>query len=216
MSFSPKVSRWKNAVASQLSARKVPLPINLILSVIAVESAGNPGLVNPKSGAMGLMQIMPVVLSDFNKARGKNYSPADMTGESFEAASRQIEVGLWVLSSFWKSAYQYLTNRLSTVPVDELGRIADLFYVAGPGATKKRLDKLETPTWQAVQDRYPTWNALPHPRRVFKHVDEEPTEWNHAAIEKWLSGPLGTAVKGFAGGALILIVAWLLMARKGF
>lgn len=169
------------------------------------------------------MQVMPGTLADWNQRHGKAYTLADLQGTSAEDARRQIEVGIGVLSTYWRGAHQYLKKRLDTVPVDELAHIADLFYVAGGGATKKRLNKLDTPTWAAVQARYPTWNALPHPRNVFKTPI---AHWDLPAIEAWLSGPIqkpgpvppGQPERdpraGFALGVMLLIVAYWLM-KKG-
>lgn len=215
--------RWAPVVAAELERQHVPLPEQLILQLIHVESRGKAGLVNQKSGASGLMQVMPGTLTDWNHRHGKAYSLADLQGTSAEDARRQIEVGIGVLSTYWRGAHQYLKKRLDTVPVDELAHIADLFYVAGGGATKKRLNKLDNPTWAAVQARYPTWNALPHPRNVFKTPI---AHWDLPAIEAWLSGPIqkpgpvppGQSGRdpraGFALGVMLLIAAYWLM-KKG-
>jgi soluble lytic murein transglycosylase-like protein len=209
------VSRWEPIVRAELGSQSVPLPHELILAVIKVESSGKPGLVNNKSGASGLMQIMPTTLQDFNSRHGTNYTMADMQSESDSAARKQIQVGIGVLAHYWKRAFKYLSNRLSDVPIDELAHIADLFYTAGPGATMKKLDKLSSPTWAAVQAAYPSWNALPHPRKVLK----EPKPWDMDRISAWLEGPLKKIVKdprkGFALGILMLMLAYWLMKGQG-
>lgn len=209
------VARWESAVIAELNTQGVPLPSSLILSVIKVESNGYPGLINPKSGASGLMQVMPTTLQDFNARHGKQYSMADMQSESDSSARKQIEVGIAVLAHYWKRAYKYLKSRLPDVPVDELAHIADLFYAAGPGATMKRLDKLATPTWEAVKAAFPDWNAIPHPTKIFS--TEHP--WDISSIGNWLEGPLKKIIKnpktGFALGILILMLAyWLMKGRK--
>lgn len=200
---------------AELNSQGVPLPSSLILSVIKVESNGYPGLINPKSGASGLMQIMPTTLQDFNARHGKTYTMSDMQSESDSSARKQIEVGIAVLAHYWKRAYKYLKNRLKDVPVDELAHIADLFYAAGPGATMKRLDKLAVPTWEAVKAAFPEWNAIPHPTKIF--ATEHP--WEIASIGTWLEGPLKKILKdprtGFAVGILVLMLAyWLMKGQK--
>lgn len=180
------VLRWEPAIVAELQARSIPLPKELVESIMTVESRGKPGLVNPKSGASGLMQVMPITLQDFNQRHGTDYTLSDMRGTSNDAALKQIRVGIDIMAHYWKRAYQYLSNRLENVPIDELGRIADLFYVAGPGATKKKLDKLDVPTWERVKATYPGWNALPHPTKVYT----DPKPWNVAAISQWLDGAL--------------------------
>lgn len=211
------VLKWEPLVLSELASQGVPLPSSLILAVIKVESNGKAGIVNPKSGASGLMQIMPGTLKDFNQRHGKNYPISTLRSSSESDARKQIEVGIAVLAHYWKRAYKYLKNRLGDVPADELGHIADLFYAAGPGATMKRLDKLAVPTWAAVQNAFPSWNALPHPTKIFS----VPHQWNLDKIGSWLEGPLkkigGEISKdpkaGFALGILVLMAAYYFMTK---
>jgi len=209
------VLRWEPAIIAELQARSIPLPKELIESVMNVESRGKPGLVNPKSGASGLMQIMPITLQDFNSRNGTDYTLSDMRGTSAKAAIKQIRVGIDIMSHYWKRAYQYLSKRLGDVPIDELGRIADLFYVAGPGATRRKLDKLDMPTWNRVISAYPKWNALPHPTKVFA----DPKPWDVNAISQWLEGSLSDLPiekdpkHGFGIGILILMLAYWYMAK---
>lgn len=210
------VLRWQPFVTAELAAQGVPLPESLILAVMRVESNGKPGIVNPKSGASGLMQVMPGTLDDFNQRHKKSYPLSAMRSSSDSDARKQIEVGIAVLAHYWKRAYRYLKDRMGDVPVDELGHIADLFYAAGPGATMKRLDKLASPTWAATQSAYPAWNALPHPKKVFSI----PHAWDIDKIGSWLEGPLKhispiqNTRMGFALGIIILMAAYWAM-KKG-
>ena len=65
-------ARWAPLVLTELQKQSLPLPVELILAVIDVESRGVTGLVNPKSGASGLMQVMPIALKHYNRySRGK-------------------------------------------------------------------------------------------------------------------------------------------------
>jgi len=206
--------KWRGAVLEELTKQNVPLPSDLIVSLINVESRGQPGLINKKSGASGLTQVMPVTLKDFNKRTGKNYTMNDLQRDDYSSALKQIEVGISVLSFYWRSAFAYLSKRYDDVPIDELAHIADLFYVAGPGATKKRLDKLNNPTWHEIQNAFPKWKALPHPRNVFK----TPILWNIEDIGSWLSGSISKIAKnpvtGFAFGILILMATYWLLKGK--
>jgi hypothetical protein len=209
------VSRWEPVVRAELGLQSVPLPHQLILAVIRVESNGKPGLINGKSGASGLMQVMPTTLQDFNNRHGTAYTMADMQSESDSAARKQIQVGIGVLAHYWKRAFKYLSDRMpGEVPIDEIAHAADLFFAAGSGATMKKMDKLQSPTWAAVQAAYPGWNALPHPRKVLK----DPKPWDMEKISAWLEGPIKKIVKdpkkGFALGLLVLMVAYWLMKGK--
>jgi hypothetical protein len=212
------VLRWSPVVDAELVRANVPLPRDLILAIIDVESRGVPGLTNPKSGASGLMQIMPGTLNSYNDAHSSApISIEELRSSGAVAAVAQIRVGLWVLATYWKSAYKYLAGRLSTIPIDELSRIADLFYVAGPGATRRRLDKLSVPSWGGLQAAFPSWNALPHPRNVFAHFED--LQWPIEAIQNWVTTEgsiLEDPKTGLAVAVAGILVAWWFMRdRKG-
>jgi len=212
-----RTESWRPVVVQELDRANVPLPVDLILAVIDVESRGSAGLVNGKSGASGLMQIMPVVLQDFNKAHKTTYTMHDMARKDETGAMIQIRVGIWVLSQFWRGAYRYLTGRLETVPVERLAEIADLFYVAGPGATRRRLDKVEPPFLDSVISRYPDWNALPHPENVFKRTAAAGMVWPLPELSTWLKtaeSKLSTAA-GAGIGLLIMAATYLLLKKFG-
>lgn len=217
------VTKWAPLVAAELSIQGVPLPQDLILELIRVESGGAAGAVNPSSGASGLMQVMPITLQDYNQRHGTAYTLPEMRGKTAQDAQKQIRVGIATLAHYWQRAYQYLKKRWEQVPVDELAHIADLYYTAGPGATQKKLDKLPDPSWSAVQAAYPGWNALPHPKKVLA----EPKPWDLEAIGTWLeAGTKGLTGKlkefiedpsgkgGLVAGILILMAAYYWM-KKG-
>ena len=205
---------------SELSARGIPLPVELILSLIKVESEGKAGIVNPESQASGLMQVMPITLNDFNQRHKTDYTINDLRGKSDDSVRIQLQIGIDVLALYWQKAYEYLSNRNEgkKIPIDDVSRIADLFYVAGPGATRKRLDQLSNPTWINVQEAFPKWVALKHPRRVFA----TPISWDLDKIGIWLESKL-TGIKkisknpktGFVAGILLLMWAhWLMKGKK--
>lgn len=202
MSWKKKVEGWRATVREEQSRVSSPLPEDLILATIHVESRGYPGTTNPKSGASGLMQVMPDTLKWYNKQTGDNI-PLDQL-RSKAHGKLQIRVGLWVLHQFWRGAHRYLSSRLTDIPIDELGKIADLFYVAGPGAAKRRLDKVEIPFFSHVAERFPSWNALPHPRNVWKALPSG-TTWNTEGISKWLGGSV-KAIKRTRDTAIVMLM----------
>lgn len=210
MPIKKKAAKWAPVVELELQSQNIPLPVELVLAVIDIESSGVPGLTNKKSGASGLMQVMPVVVEDYNKAHTQKTSIERMRDSSL--GKEQIKVGVWILGQFWKGAYNYLKKRLGNVPIDELMRIADLFYVAGPGATKKRLNKLTSPSWDAVLNAYPNWNALPHTKKAIEKT--EGVAFDLDAIGDWLEGAVGkiTKEKG-AGIAIAIIAAGMILMR---
>jgi len=137
-----------------------------------------------------------------------------MQGKSLADANKQIRVGVSTMGRFWKSAYKYLSGRLSTVPIDDLAFISDLFYVAGPAATKKKLDSIPVPDSANVRSRFPTWNALPHPNRVLS----KPFPWDLKKINTWLTTGKDVVIAspktGYALGLLLLMAAYWLMKGK--
>jgi hypothetical protein len=214
----PSVVKWTPVVDSELANANVPLPRDLILAMIDVESDGVAGLTNPKSGASGLMQVMPGTLKWYNNTHQSQVSLGELRSSSLAAAVKQIRVGIAVIAAYWRSAWKYLSDKFSSVPIDNLAHIADLFYVAGPGATKERLDMMTVPpTWNAIQTRFPKWNALPHPRNVFSYLDG--IVWPTAQIFQWLESkkPIfePTPKEGFLISMLAIMAAWWMMKTKG-
>ena len=206
------------AIAKQeLQRAHVPLPPELIEAVISIESGGQIGNTNETSGASGLMQIMPGTLIAYSRAtKDRSISLGDLRRTDKGAAVLQIRVGIWVLATYWKKAYEVLKPILGVVPVDELARFADLFYVAGPGRVIPKIRKLShPPTYEKIVAAYPNWNALPHPRRVFGYRPETEwttKSWDLVAIDKWLRGsPLISSLKnplaGFVMAGVLLAVA---------
>jgi len=196
--------KWLPQISTELERQSIPLPTALIASLIHVESRGVPGLVNPKSEASGLMQVMPKTLDWYNN---QNNPPIPINVlRSPSGSTEQIRVGIWVLGRFWKSAYEYLRKRQPTIPVEQLAEIADLFYVAGPGATRDRLDKVEPATLSALEQRFPAWNALPHPHNVFA---QGPFGWDLPAISKWMeSAHLSRRRAQQIGALAALLIFW--------
>ncbi|MFA5435825.1 MAG: lytic transglycosylase domain-containing protein [Candidatus Neomarinimicrobiota bacterium] len=199
-----KGDKWLHEIDAELHAQQVPLPPELIAALVHVESRGVAGATNQSSGASGLLQVMPGTLEWYNKYHAS--VPLEYLRSS-QHGREQLRVGIWVLSQFWKSAYRYLRKRQKTIPVEQLAEIADLFYVAGPGATTKRLDQVEPATRSALEDRFPGWNALPHPRNVF---ELGPFPFELDAISKWLeSGYLSRRKSEQIGALAALLLFWL-------
>jgi hypothetical protein len=213
--------RWRSAVISEIAKGGYPFPPGLVLAVIDVESQGVAGLLNPKSGASGLMQVMPGSLSWYNRSHALKFTLADMRSKSNGPA--QIRVGLWVMGQFWRASHRYLSSRLPVVPIDELARIADLMYAAGGGRIRELLDKLPTPTWDAFVNAYPQSDAIPHPRRVYDRMDmstlspDEIMGWIATSVKSsapaeekknWLTAAILTAVIGFFVSQLLKQWNW--------
>lgn len=210
--LSAKARSWYEIVASELARSGVPLPVDLILGVIDVESGGTVGSVHPGSRAAGLMQVLPGTLAEYNKHHTIKIPYDVLTQKNLSAGAQQIRVGLWVLATYWKSAYRYLRPKLGTLPIEQLAKIADLFYRAGPGATKKRLDKLSSPTFEALVSASPDWEPLRHVRRLFDRVDPQ---WDLGRISDWLdkAEPTKQSSQGVLIAAIVFLLALYLLRK---
>ncbi len=209
-SLNSNVARWAPLINSEIERGAYPFPPALILSIVDLESNGIPGAVNPKSGASGLMQIMPNTLKGYN-ANNPTIELSDLRSGKYPA--EQIRVGLWVLGRYWIQAYRYLQPRLGFVPVDQLTRVADLFYAAGPGRAIPMLNKLPSRTFEQFAARYPESNMTAHASRVWRVTNDQNPTWNLDAIEKYVSGsaidkkPIiagPSPIAGFAIAAMII------------
>lgn len=218
MSFPEAVEHWRYLVETELQRGGYPFPPELILSLIRFESGGKAGVVNPKSKASGLMQVMGVALEDFNRLTGSRFVMADLRGSSIESARKQIQVGLWVLGSFWRGAYNYLKKHMKTVPVDDLAKIGDLFYAAGPGAIRPLLDRLSTPLFEAFVKKYPTHKAGIHAANVWGLSAENKPQWNLPLVDSWVAGSTNGAIaktpeQGFLLALLVVVVVWFFFGK---
>jgi len=222
--FEPAVERWRPAIAAQIAKAAYPFPVELILALISYESGGTPGATNPKSGASGLMQVMPITLRSYNNATGANLTIEDLRGNTPESIAAQLRTGLWILAAYWRKAYQYIKAREPVVPVDDLATIADMFYAAGPGAIRPLLDQIPRAIFAIFAKRYPTHKAQIHASKVWQTATENKAPWNLPAIDKFVSegedqGEDQQIEKkdpksGFILALLVIAAAWLFFHKK--
>jgi len=212
------IDRWKSVAQAELDRLSAPMPPELVLAVIKRESGGTIGAVNPSSGASGLMQVMPIALKDYNNHHSTQITMADLKSKTDAGAVLQIRVGVWILCQFWRSAYKYLKARLSSVALDDLTKIADFFYAAGPGNARKKLDTLAAPTFAAAAAAFPDWDRIAPAQRIWDFVTDSGAVWPLQKIDSWLEGQI-TPEKKPIGSAIVIIilvgVAWYII-NKGF
>jgi hypothetical protein len=194
------------------------------------ESSGKAGEVNKTTGASGLLQVMPGTLDWYNKKTGDNVSLSTMRSKTNSAGAHQIKVGLWVLATFWHSAYRWLTkkNQTENIPLDDMVRFASAFYVAGPGTTQDMGERLSIPiTWAVWETRYPKSNINPYANGVWTGTQEQKPTWDLSKISSWLKGTIDgdnggdsdddddddTAI-GLLLGLAIILGAWIWMDRS--
>lgn len=228
-----KLQRFLPFIEGLIVERGYPYPPELITAVIWIESRGNIGALNPKSGASGLMQIMPIALKDYNERSGNPVlTMSHMRSKEDASFKDQIRVGMWILGRFWKSAHKYLKPKLGKVSIPDLIKIADTFYAAGPGRMKGLLDPIAAPTFANAELRYPNSNALGHARKVWEKAISDGAIFNQSKIDSWMGDkpdvpitppdpdvvPLIPSKSPIDGAiiALILIgIVWALWGAKG-
>jgi soluble lytic murein transglycosylase-like protein len=204
------VEQWRSAVEQELDRARLPLPAELVLAVMKRESNGRVGVKNPRSGASGLMQVMPIALKHYNQNHTTKYGMTDLRATTQQAGVVQIRVGLWILAFFVKSAYRYLKRRLGEVPLDDLIRTTDFFYAAGPGNARKKLDKVPRPSFENVKARWPNWDRIAPAQLVWTR--SQGAAWDVGGIDSWLEGDIADETEkagmGAAVGLVIMAIAW--------
>jgi hypothetical protein len=192
LNFPPKVLRWEKLALQELTRGNYPLPVELVLALIWVESRGETGAKNQTSGASGLMQVMPDTLKDYNKAHKIKISLDELRSTNDRDAEAQIKTGLWCYGQFLKSAYRWIIEKEPRPELADLIKIADLFYVAGPGRIRQKFGKVSPRNFGAFVASAPDWKHFKHPLNVWKltAIDNDPV-WDVPGIESWVKGKTG-------------------------
>jgi hypothetical protein len=173
---------------------------------------------------------MPGTLKWYNEKTGDNISLTVMREKTTLAGAKQIKVGLWVLATFWRSAYRWMTkkNQTTDIPLDDMVRFADAFYAAGPGTVQDMGKRISKATWALWKQRYPNSDINPHAEGVWKGTQEQNPQWNLPRLSAWLSGSIDKPDNGDGGdtiddmdpsmglvlGLLVILGAWWFM-KKG-
>lgn len=214
MTFPSSVLQWESIAKAELEKQGLPFPVSYVLSIIQRESNGKSGVKNPSSGASGLMQVMPVALRDYNNHHESKYTMEQLRDPA--QPQIQIRVGTWILKTFFRSAYNYLKKRLSDVPLDDLVKITDTFYAAGPGAARKKLDTI-LPLWTNVVSSFPSWDRVKPAELIWSRSSENGT-WSMPNISAWLEGEISVEKEKITTAAIfviaILAIAWLALGKK--
>jgi hypothetical protein len=229
-----RVNRYLPIINQEIIVNKYPFPAQLITALIWVESRGSIGAINKKSGASGLMQIMPIALKDYNLRSGNpSLTMVDMRSKNDEKAHDQIRVGMWLLGNFWKGASKYLHQRLGKVSISDLVRIADSFYAAGPYRMRQLLDRVKFPTFDNALEMYPNSNALGHASKVWAHAKKAGAIFERSRIDKWIQRPITSEeditpididvepqttprpIDGAIFGLILIAIFWFSFFKKG-
>lgn len=212
------IEKWRPSIAAELARSGYPLPPELVEAVLSRESGGSVGVINPSSGASGLMQVMPIALKDYNQNHTRKYTMADLRSKTTAGARIQIRVGLWILARFWRGAFSYMHKKIANVELDDLARIADIFYAAGPGNAKKKLDRI-VPTYDNAKATFPKWDRIIPAQKVLDYVSNAGGQWDVVALNDWLNtGKLidqkKTAIGAAVGVLLIALALWYFQKGK--
>lgn len=210
LQITKRTKKWLPIVRAEIQRANYPFVPELILSLIQYESAGEAGAVNEKSGASGLIQVMPGTLKGYNQKHKNKISLETMRSMGTYPGKMQIRVGLWVLAKYWQSAYKWIRKQRETVPVSELARFGDAFYAAGPGRVKGMASELSR-TWQQWTKKYPKSNITLHADRVWSTTESQSPTWNLKKIDEFLENDFVTTEYrdklGFVVAIALLILA---------
>jgi soluble lytic murein transglycosylase-like protein len=215
-------------VLVELARGNYPWAPELVLSLIQRESGGKVGAVNQSSGASGLMQVMPGTLNHYNAKTGAGVPLSELRAKTPTAAVKQIIVGLWVLGTYWKSAFKWLNqeNQGENIPLDELARFSDSFYAAGPGRMKELTRRQPRPLkWAEWERRHPTSDITRHANAIWSNTVANNPTWNLQDIDSYVRGgqqidpiipvdPEPTQRQGFLVALIIIAVVSYYLKTK--
>lgn len=180
MPWRKQVEQWRQYVAWECAGA----PPDLILSIINNESGGQAGIgarvktnvhleIPKRAGgerlvkrAYGLMQCVPAVITDFNKAHPKN--PVyweDISGKTGAAGRFQIRVGCWLYNKYIRRLHGYdpvaFPGDTSGKATPEQLTAALVAYARGWGALRKKFDILKERglplTQRNLYEAFPLW-----------------------------------------------------------
>lgn len=195
MSFLTKVERWRAEVQSQMDQRGYPWAVEFVLALMQRESGGIIGNTNSTSGASGLMQVMPISLQEYNNKTGSSIQLSTLRATNMASAPTQIKVGMWILASYWKSAYKWLAeqNQNQNIPIDELAKFSDAFYHAGANGMKGLSQNLPRPIrWADWQSGHPNNKITVHANAVWANSLNNGAVWNMTKVYDFVQGGLIT------------------------
>ena len=217
MKFPANVLRWEALARDEISRGAYPFPVEYPLAVCLVESRGSVGEVNPKSGASGMMQIMPGTLEGYNKNNSPDIPLSQLRSSDHKYAPEQMRVGLWVMGQYLKQGYNWVSKTNPNPPLSDVIKVSDLMYVRGPAGVRTDFSDIQSRLFKDLVDRRPNYQPFAHPRTVWKWTNEENSaDWDTPAIDNWVTGqteqpeeppPMIAQTNGFIGALLILAFA---------
>ncbi len=180
MPWRQQVEQWRQYVSWECAGA----PPDLILAIINHESGGQAGIparvgtkykmqIPKRAGgarlvdrAYGLMQTIPAVVLDFNKAHpAKPVYWEDISGQAGAAGRIQIRIGCWLFNGYVRRLHAYDPVSFPGVhtgdATPEQLTAALVAYARGFGALKGKLDILKGEgkplTQRQLYERFPLW-----------------------------------------------------------
>jgi len=226
MRFPARIERFRSIVERTV---KVVAP-NVVLSIIQQESNGVIGRTANRHAAAGgyargLMQVIRLVTSDYNRVHHTDYDHVvDMGGKGMINAEKQIRVGAWVFERQLQNVRRYMLKWAPNPRTADVVRIADCAYAVGWGNVRRKLDILKSEglalTFDSLAARFPYWGSVVENgkrrwiNRPLHHAQEV---WGRAHAASYgfdgdyrdKPGPNTTTIVLLAGIAISIVVYWL-------
>lgn len=150
----------------------------LIAAIIRVESNYRPELVSKKSGAIGLMQIMPDTAHWIIEQAGLS----DDAKHHIHREDINIHLGTWYVRALHKQFQKFIEDR----PLEDAIAVIAAAYNAGPGRVNKWI---EDGTWDGTAGQasnIPYGETRHYIRRVLyyykKYTDIYTEKWNEVSM----------------------------------
>jgi len=177
-----RVEALRGAISEVIASQHLPIPTELIMGLVDLESGGDPTQINPNSGAMGLTQLMPIAIKDYNQRHKTTHSAASVMA----SPKLQLEIGVDIYAQYLRKAWRLLAGK---VPFNtrDIVSTALMCYVWGPGNVELFFKKIESPTWDFIQQNYHDSKAPKYARVVLSRAAELNPVWNDEALKSWLS-----------------------------
>jgi hypothetical protein len=230
------VEKWTNYVAGKVPSILLPVALGVIQKEsggIAGKQAGATtrfGIELPSSGggtvyadrALGLMQVIPIVIREYNDGRARTVTYEEMTGTSTADGHKQLDIGIWayfnnvILVELLTGKNLIQGSRLNT----DLLKLVLVSYNWGFGNLRKKIDVLTNqgldPNFDNLAQMFP---ALGEPANSPLKYVSRVLNYARGYADMDPSGIYDTIdVQPIAGAGLALLItgalAWWVLRRK--
>ena len=177
-----RVEAMRGAISDVIASQNLPIPVELLMGLVDLESGGDPTQINPNSGAMGTFQLMPIAIADYNRRHKTAHTPATVMA----SPKLQIEIGADIFGQYLRKAWRLLSGKIPYNTRDIVST-ALMCYVSGPRTIEKMLSGIDVPTYQFVQKLEGPTKQATYARVVLSRTEELNPTWDDKALNSWLS-----------------------------